>query len=281
MEGIKRLMLCQMDVFGGGSAQEPTDSETGVESGSVAEDEGMEDRVSANQETGVNHGGVAGSRQEVKAEAVEKAFAKRLADAQSKWQNEMSTKYQGYEDYKFIADYMKETNQMDVAAIKEQIELERLQREAQKRDVPVDVMRRLNELEVKAQRADELERMRQTEMQEAEARWQEQQRYAKFREGLEAFAKEKELDADALHQFMYDNQIGSVEAAYKAMKHDDLAKQISQAGKQAVSSFIKAKSSIPNAVSGQVQASKVAQPARTIAEATRRAEERLRNMRDE
>lgn len=161
----------------------------------------------------------------------EKAFAKRLAAERSKWENEANEKFKGYEDYKYVAEYLQQANNgADLLSIKEQIELERLQQRAEQANVPPEVLKRIDELEAKAAKAEEYEKQQaeQTELQ-------------KFRSSLETFAKEKGANADELHQFMYENSIANPEVAYKAMRAEQLEKELAAAKENAVKEYLESK----------------------------------------
>lgn len=201
----------------------------------------------------------------------EKAFAKRLADAQSKWEQEQAEKFKGYEDYKYLADYLQEANGMDVMTLKEQIELERLQARAEKEQVPPSVLKRIDELEAKAAKADEYEQ------QQAEV-----QTRTQFETTLKTFCEGKEiggtpLDHSQLWQYMYENQTNSPEVAYKAMRADYLEQQVANAEKEGVKKFLSAKGSIPT-VEGKTAAGVLTkEPPKTFKDAQARAAQRLAN----
>lgn len=163
----------------------------------------------------------------------EKAFAKRLSAEKAKWENEANEKFKGYDDYKYLAEYMQQANNgADMLTLKEQIELERLQQRADQANVPPDVLKRIDELEAKAAKAEEYEQQQaqQTELQQ-------------FRSSLEAFAKEKGANVDELHQYMFDNQIASPEVAYKAMRAEQLEKELATAKETAVKEYLQSKAS--------------------------------------
>lgn len=166
----------------------------------------------------------------------EKAFAKRLAAKEAEW----AEKYKDYDVYKEIADYTRETSgYQDILSVKEAIELERLHARAEKENVPPEILKRIDELEAKAARGEELEKKQ-----------QEQEVYQQFRTNLETFAKEHNVDPDALHNFMYENEISKLDVALKAMKHDELLQQIESAKKEGVKEFLAAKDSIPKVEGG-------------------------------
>lgn len=233
------------------------DVDTGVE---TAPDAGVQEETDTSQ-TGVEEKAAA---EPEKQNNFEKAFAKRLADAQSKWEAEAAERYKGHEDYKYLADYLQQANGMDVLSLKEQIEMERLQQRAEKENLPPEVLKRLDALEAKAAKVDEFEQQQ-----------QEVQQYQEFRGKLEAISKQHDVDPDALHNFMHENQIGKFEAAIKAFKYDEVVKQREDAEKEGVKKFLTAKGSIP-AVTGSTAQGQVTSPApKTLAEARQRAMQRL------
>lgn len=203
----------------------------------------------------------------------EKAFAKRLAEAKSKWESEVTDKYKDYDTYKKSAEYFAKINNVpDVMTLKERIEMEELQEAAEKQQVPVEVLKRLQELEAKASKGEELERTMQQQ--------QEQQNYWS---NIEKFAESKGADMKALNQFMIDNEMSydpnnmerSFELAYKAMRHDELSKQVEEAEKQGMKKLLQAKSSIPNVTGNKAQGQVTSPAPKTFAEARARAMQRF------
>lgn len=169
----------------------------------------------------------------------ETAWAKRISAIKTKTEQEVrerlekeyTEKFKGYEDYKYLAEYLQQANNgADLLSIKEQIELERLQQRAEQANVPPEVLKRIDELEAKAAKAEEYEKQQaqQTELQ-------------KFRSSLETFAKEKGANADELHQFMYENSIANPELAYKAMRAEQLEKDLAAAKENAVKEYLESK----------------------------------------
>lgn len=243
-------------------------TDSGVESAPAAE-------VHDSPETGVDTQAAA----EPKENNFEKAFAKRLAAKEAEWQTkiqELEGKYKDYDDVKSVADYFRELNQApDVLSLKERIEMERLQQRADQENVPVEVLKRLQELEVKAAKADELERTRNDDLQRQQQEQETQKAYQEFRGKLDEFAKEKNVESDKLYAYMQENQIGNVEAAFRAMQYDDLQVKLAEAEKNGMKKLLQAKSGIPAVPNSNQPAQKTVPQAKTFAEARARAMQRL------
>jgi hypothetical protein len=168
----------------------------------------------------------------------EKAFAKRLAAEREKWQNEVSEKYKDYDTHKELSDYFQKINGMDAMTLKERVEMERLQERAEKENVSPEVLKRLDELEAKAAKADEYEKQQ-----------QQNQTLQEFENGLKEFAKDKQLEGKPvdhmeLWKYMHENGISKPEAAFKAMKADLLEKQLETAKKDAVDEYLNSKKGV-------------------------------------
>lgn len=178
-------------------------------------------------ETGVESEAAA----EPKQSNFEKAFAKRLAEAQAKWEAEYAEKYKDYETYRKATEYLqKQSGINDIMTLKEQIELAELNERADRENVPPEVLKRIDELEAKAARAEALEK------QQAEA-----QQYQEFRADLDKFAAEKGVNGDELYNFMVENNIGNKEVAYKALRAEQLEQQLETAKKDAVREYLASK----------------------------------------
>lgn len=163
------------------------------------------------------------------------AFSKRLeaekVRIREEMQRELAEKYQGYDDYREVAEYFREVNGVDnVLTLKEQIELERLNERAERQQVPPEVQRRIEELETKAAKADELQRQQELNS------W-----YKDFRGGLEKFAGEKGVEADALERFMVDKGINDMDLAYRAYAFSDVEAKKAEIEKAAVQEYLKSK----------------------------------------
>jgi hypothetical protein len=247
-------------------------SDAGVESVPAAEvqdtpsESGVEPTVAAEPEKSNNF---------------EKAFAKRLAEKESAWKAERETleaKYKDYDAYKSVAEYYREVEQApDVLSLKERIELQRLEQEAYNRNLPVEELKRMQELEAKAAQADEYERFLKEFEQQQQQVAEQQKQLQEFRSTLEPFAQKNGVDPDALHNFMYENQIGSMEAALKAFKFDEMQQQLESAKKDGIKEFLTAKSKIPTVPDTKATATKVAPAPKNFAEARARAMQRLTN----
>jgi len=209
----------------------------------------------------------------------EKAFAKRLAEKEAQWRAEKDAElskfkeqYKDYDDLKSVADYFRELNQApDIMSLKERIEMERLQERAEQQGISPELQRRLEELETKAAKAEELERQQQEEQRRSQEEAERQKAFTEFRSKLDEFAKGKGADADKLYEYMVENQIGNMDAAYKAMRHDELEAKIAEAEKAGMKKFLTAKGSIPTIPSNNQSAQKVQSTPKTFAEARERA----------
>lgn len=147
----------------------------------------------------------------------QQSFAQRLAEERTKIEREYADKYKGYDDYKSVAEYFREQNQaQDILSLKERIELTKLQEQAERQNVPVEVLQRINQLEEKATRADQYEQQ-----------FQNQQLLQRFQRDIHEFVKDKEgADPKALEDFMLENHIGNIEIAYRAMRAEHLEAQL-------------------------------------------------------
>lgn len=162
----------------------------------------------------------------------EKAFAKRLSAEREKWQAEVQQKYGDYDDVKSVADYFREINQApDILTLKEQVELAKLQERAEQQNVPTEVMKRIDELEAKAAKAEAYEQQ--------QAETQERQQ---FEESLKTFCAEKGIDHNELWLYMYENGIANQEVAYNAMRAANLEQQLSSAKETAIKEYLASKS---------------------------------------
>lgn len=214
--------------------------QTGVEVGSEAGSQ--ETEVTAESNTGVETQSEAGTES---ADNTETAWAKRINAIKQKTEQEVSERYKSelqklqeqYKDYdthKELSQYFQEINNMDALTLKERIELDRLQARAEQQQMPAEALKRIEELEAKAARdsarADELEQQQQS-----------QKQYQEFRTNLDNFAKERNVNSDELHQYMFNNQIGSMEVALKAMKADQLEQQLTTAKEDAIKEYLSSK----------------------------------------
>lgn len=173
----------------------------------------------------------------------EKAFAKRLAAKEAEWNTakeaEIKTlreQYKDHDTYKLAAEYLQQTSGVpDLLTLKEEIELARLQERAQKENVPATVLKRIDELEAKAAKADELE-----------AQQKQQSEWSEFETSLKTFVEGKEIDGKPvdhmeLWKYMHEHEIGKPEAALKALKADLLETKLATAKEDAVKEYLQSK----------------------------------------
>lgn len=205
------------------------------------------------------------------------SFAKRLneelAKKEKEWEAKHSEKYKDHDVYKKSAEYFAKINGVnDVMSLKERIEMEELQEAAEKQQVPVEVLKRLQELEAKASKGEELEKT-----------INEQKQQQTYWDSMNKFAESKEIDSKALNQFMVENQMTydpnnmdkSFELAFKAMKYDEVAMEKAEAEKAGMKKVIQAKSSIPNVTGNKSNGQVTAPPPKTFADAQARARQRF------
>lgn len=245
---------------------------TGVEDAPAAGEQSQDQPIDG---TAADQTGVEGQAAAEPAEQkdVEKAFAKRLAAERAKWEQEQAEKLQEYETHKKISEFFQQYNGMDVQALLDRIELERLQQQADQQQVPVEVIRRIQELEQKAALAEQLAQ------QQAQAQWEKQ-----YHDGLAAYVKDKEgADPDAITKFLVENGISvdpndmnrAFDLAFKAIQYEKLQKQLESAEKNGMKKLIGAKGSIPANVGSSAQGQVNNGPPKTFAEARARALARL------
>ncbi|MNC13522.1 hypothetical protein D3C75_612730 [compost metagenome] len=188
-----------------------------------------------------------GANEEVAAEPekqnnFEKAFAKRLAAERDKWQKEVSEKYKDYDTHKELSEYMQEINGADAMTLKETIEMEKLQKRAEKNETTPEMQKRLETLEAKSARADELEE-------------QQVKEYTNklFWDAADKFAEGKDISKDDLNKFMIENEIiisdvtnpelveRKFNIAYNAMKTEEYKQQLTTAKETAVKEYLQSK----------------------------------------
>lgn len=226
-----------------------------------SEDTGVEVVPAAGEQA---EGGSSGVEGQAAAEPTEKAFASRLAAERAKLEREYTERYKDYDTHKAISDYFAETNGLDALTLKERVELERLQERAEQANVPPEVLRRLDELEGKAAKADQLEQFQ-----------QDQQGRVDFETKIKTFAEEKGADHTELWNFMHEHQIQNMEIAYKAMRADQLEQQLAGAEKAGMKKLLQAKGSIPTVSGSTAQGHVSAHAPKTFAEARARAMQRM------
>lgn len=209
--------------------------ETGVEDAPAAE---VQEEAVEPSEAGVETEVVA---EPEKPNNFEKAFAKRLAAEREKWQKEVSEKYGDYDTHKELSSYLQEINGLDALSLKERIELERLQARAEKENVPPEVLKRIDDLEKQAEKGRQLEEQQQKE-QIKNLYWK----------AADEFVKDKGFAKEELNQFLLDNGLtvdptdsADIERkfnmAYKAMKADQLEKELASAKETAVKEYLQSK----------------------------------------
>lgn len=242
---------------------------TGVEDAPAAGEQPEASEGSANQ-TGVDEQAAA---EPEKQNNFEKAFAKRLAAERSKWESELSEKLKDYEAHRRVSEFFQQYNGMDLNALMERIELEQLKQQAEQQQVPVEVMRRIQELEQKAALAEQLAQ------QHAQAQWEKT-----YREALDAYVKDKEgADPEAINKYLVDlgvsvdpnNITKYFDMAYRALKFEELAKRLEGAEKDGMKKLIGAKGSIPANVGSSGQGQVSSGTPKTFADARARAMARL------
>ncbi|SFE74396.1 hypothetical protein SAMN04487969_10645 [Paenibacillus algorifonticola] len=171
------------------------------------------------------------------------AFAKRLAAAQEKWrlekENEIEqirNEYKDHDMYRQATEYLQRASGInDIMTLKEQIELIELQDRAEEENVSPQVKRRIEELEAKAARADEME-----------AEQSQKQAVLAFENMLKEFCADKKIDGNSIHheelwKYMHENEIAKPEFAFKAMKADALESKLSSAKEDAIKDYLNSK----------------------------------------
>lgn len=166
----------------------------------------------------------------------EKAFAKRLAAEREKWQSEVSEKYKDYDVLQKATAHLQKTSGIsDLMTLNEQLELADLQERAETQNLDIDTLKRIEQLEQKAAKGEELE-----------AKIQQQQQWQEFETSLKTFADGKEIDGKTvdhkeLWNYMYENQIQNPEIAFKAMKADVLESKLSTAREDSIKDYLASK----------------------------------------
>lgn len=222
------------------------------------------------------HEGTEGSGVEdpAAAEPNEKAFASRLAAERAKIEREYAERYKDYDTHKRISDYFQQSNGMDAMTLRERVELEALQEQADQQNVPVEVMMRLQELEAKAAQADTLAQQQQ------QTQWEQT-----YWGHLNSFVADKEgADPKAINQFLIDNGLSVnpddpskvFDLAYRALQYDALQKQLQGAEQSGMKKLLAAKGSIPNITgTSGAQGQTASTGPKTFAEARARAMQRF------
>lgn len=174
------------------------------------------------------------------------AFAKKLSVERKKWESERDSEvqkvrdeYKDHETYKKATEYLQKTSGIqDVMSLKEQIELAELQERAEEENLPPEVLKRLDKLEEKAARGDELEEQVAQEKASQE-----------FENNLKSFCDGKEIDGKPLDHkelwnYMAENETSNPNLAFKAMKADLLEAQVADAKKTGVKEYLNSKTGV-------------------------------------
>ncbi len=174
-------------------------------------------------------------------EAIEQseAFAKRLQERtqaalmeeRGRWEQEAAERYGNYDQYNRAMNFfMQQSGHNDLDSMMQAIEQQDLLQRAEKFGVTPEIQQKLEALEQKAQRAEELEYQR--EQQELSQR---------FTQALGQFSQEKGADAAALEQFMLEHNVGNFEVAYNAMRAQQLEEQLTSAKETAIQEYLQSK----------------------------------------
>lgn len=167
------------------------------------------------------------------------SFAKRLSEEKVKWDKETTEKYKDYDLHKDLSGYLSELNGgVDLLSLKEQIEMDRLERRAEENSATPEMQRRLEELEAKAAKGEKLEQDQ-----------QENQRVTTYFSTMDKYLEGKGVDSKDLNQFMVDNKLQydpenmekSFDIAYKAMKADEFEKKANEKESETIKRYLAAK----------------------------------------
>lgn len=171
------------------------------------------------------------------------AFGKALVAEREKIRKELETeydeKYKDYDLHKDLSGYLSELNGgTDLITLKERVELERLEKRAEKEDVSPETLKRIDELEAKAAKGDELEKQQ-----------QEAQRVTAYFSTLDKFLEGKGVESKELNQFMIDNGLSydsanmekSFDIAYKAMKAEEFEKKANEKEADTIKRYLASK----------------------------------------
>lgn len=177
----------------------------------------------------------------------ESSFAKRLREhsekevkaAREAWEKETGDKYKDYDVLKTTAEFFREKHgYQDLLSMKEEIELVQLQERAEKEQVPPEVLKRIDQLEAKAAKGEEIEKQ-----------YQQEQVTRQYFDTLGDFVKDKGVTTEELNQFMIDNEMQynpnnmqkSFEFALKAYKADEAMAKLETAKKDAIDEYLGSK----------------------------------------
>ncbi|MEK4191772.1 hypothetical protein NYE59_01670 [Paenibacillus sp. FSL L8-0323] len=215
------------------------------------------------------------TKQQSFANRLKEQTEKAVSEAKSQWEKEQSEKFKDYDTYRKATEYLQKTSGIDdVMTLKEQLELQELNERAEQQNVPPDVLKRIDELEQKAARGDELEQQQQA-----------QQINNLFWKAAESFVEGKDVSKEDLNKYMLENEIivdvtkpdlaqKKFDMAYKAMQYDAMAKKLESAEKDGMKKLMHAKGSIPTIPGNAAQGQVVNGPPKTFPEARARAMQR-------
>lgn len=217
-------------------ADDGGDVGAGVESASAAgmqSDSGSIESPSQSEPTGVN-GAQSASDAAAGQNNFEKAFAKRLAAKQAEWEKERGeyqTQLKDVGAYRKATEYLQRSAGInDLTALQEQIELLELQERAQRENVPVEVLKRIDELEKGNKELGTWKEQR-----------EKQEQYQTFQQNLQSFAAEKGTDAKELHKFMYENRISNFDVAHRAMRAEELEAELTASKSGTIKEYLASK----------------------------------------
>lgn len=169
-----------------------------------------------------------------------KAFAKRLsertekavAEERAKWQAEQAQYHEELNRYRTLSQQMMQfSGHSDIDSLQQALQQELLQAQAVQHQVPIEVMQRLNDLELRAERADELEHQ-----------WQSQQALNTFYSDLGQFMQGKEdVTTESMIDYMVQTGLSNFDVAYKALRADLLEQKLATAQQDAVKQYLESK----------------------------------------
>lgn len=199
--------------------------------GAIGADSGVENVSAAETQT---ESGENTSAADSQPNNFEKAFAKRLSAKEAEWnkqREELEGKYKDYDRHAKASSYLlKSAGFSSMDELNEAIEMDELRERADKEGITPAMQKRLDELESKANKFDEWQKE------------QEQQKTVSEFEGkIKAFAQEKGVDHMELWQFMHDQKIGTMEAAFKAFKYEEAAAEREKIEKEAIEKYLASK----------------------------------------
>lgn len=240
----------------------------GVEFVPAAEEQGT-DQVETHIESGED---LQAAAEPEKQNNFEKAFAKRLAAKEAEIEAKYAEKYKNYDVLQKATAHLQETTGIsDLMTLNEELELAALQRRAEKQDLDVDTLKRIEQLEQKAAKGEELE-----------AKLQQEQQWKEFETSLQTFCAGKEIDGKTidhkdLWNYMFENDIQKPDIAFKAMKADVLETKLATAKEDSIRDYLASKQA-PRAEGGNGVAGvqKVNTATASWAEVERVAAERMR-----